>query len=85
MTIILAIAAATGLSTPAALPVEKLISLEERADDQCRGGSGNAQATWRACARRDQLIEALKKRGVCWGPASAIGADQHWINCADNR
>lgn len=64
--------------------VKALIRHEFVLDDRCRGGSGDAPATQRACDARDTLVDQIKSRGWCYGPDDAIEADKHWLLCSQS-
>lgn len=59
--------------------VAKYIAL----NDRCRGGSGDDDATMRACEERDTLLPEVERQGYCWGNASDQSeADRHWQRCS---
>ena len=53
----------------------------EKLNGECRGGSGDSPKTLVVCAKRDAAYAALEKRGVCWGPNDASGAEKRWVSC----
>lgn len=64
-----------------AMNLPNLVSLHESMNDQCRGGSGDNPDTQRYCDRRDAIYKEIERRGWCWGPDSAVGADKSWVEC----
>lgn len=72
----------------AAVPTSEDKAIIDRADrlnSLCRGGGGSEAKTLEACGQRDALMSQITKRGWCWGPDSAIGAERRWIRCSENR
>ena len=67
------------------VPIETLLAEVDKLNDQCRGGSGDSPKTTEACDKRDAKFNEVVARGWCWGPKDAIGADQHWMRCADDK
>jgi len=67
------------------VPIETLLAEVDKLNDQCRGGSGDSPKTTEACDKRDAKFNEVAARGWCWGPKDAIGADQHWMRCADDK
>lgn len=65
----------------------KLIRQYEKANLDCRGGSGDSTDTWMACGRRDLLGEQIEKLGWCYGPSRpGMAAYQHkWLPCRKVR
>jgi len=60
--------------------VAKYIAL----NDRCRGGSGDDDATMRACEERDMLLPEVERQGYCWGSASdSSEADRRWQRCGN--
>ena len=59
--------------------VAKYIAL----NDRCRGGSGDDDATMRACEERDTLLPEVERQGYCWGNAADQSeADRRWQRCS---
>lgn len=77
----LAFAGAAQAEAPYKGWVGQLIVLADKLNDQCRGGSGDAAATKKACDWRANVLRQINEEGWCWGPASAIGADKRWVRC----
>ncbi|MBV2148390.1 SHOCT domain-containing protein [Sphingobium sp. AS12] len=51
-------------------------------NDRCRGGSGDDDATMKACEKRDALMPEVERQGYCWGGASDQSeADRKWQRC----
>ena len=81
---------ATNIKQPASKPksirpqtndaeaILKKLIIEE---DNCRGGSGDRDATWDACERRDLLVEDLTKLGWCWAPDGSPEYEKSWEPC----
>ncbi len=61
---------------------KKLIKRADELNESCRGGSGDEEKTMRACDVRDKLMQDMEAKNICWGPQSAIGADQRWMRCS---
>ncbi|MET4576751.1 hypothetical protein [Ottowia thiooxydans] len=72
-------------SKAAQQPIEALLSEIDTLNDLCRGGSGSTPKTSQACEKRDDKSLEAEKRGWCWGPQAAIGANQHWMRCSDDK
>lgn len=69
---------------PPVLTVSEMITAVEDLNGRCRGGSGDDPATMVACDQRDQMMDALKVEGMCWGnpnDPNEIGADKTWRPC----
>lgn len=60
--------------------VGKTIVTERRLDDICHGRE--SAATNRACASRDKYVNALMKKGWCYGHDPQINAMRDWEPCA---
>lgn len=61
--------------------VAQLIVQEEVLNDKCRGGSGDDNATLKACNERDVIFKKIKAKNWCWGHDDQIGADRVWERC----
>ena len=76
-------------TTPASLEFQKEDkALADRVavlNGQCRDGRGDDERTMAACDQRDNLMAQVERRGWCWGPEDASGADKRWIRCTDQR
>lgn len=61
----------------------KLIHQYEKANSDCRGGSGDNSDTWKACGRRDLLGEQIQKLGWCYGPSRPDMStyEYKWLPC----
>lgn len=68
-------------SAPKPVSVHDLLAAEEKANETCRGGSGDSPATQRACAERDSYVEKLRSRGWCYGTEEQTEADKTWQLC----
>lgn len=49
------------------LTVSEMIAAADDLNGRCRGGSGDDPTTMVACEQRDQMTEALRAEGMCWG------------------
>ncbi|CAH1664154.1 hypothetical protein [Chelatococcus sp. HY11] len=75
--------ASTMQKAPAAPPLRGMASkalIDYWADqnDACRGGSGDDPATDKACSRRANAADELKKRGLCY---RSVKGGQDWVRC----
>lgn len=61
--------------------VAKLMAQEEALNDKCRGGSGDDEATLKACDERDLILGKIQAQKWCWGHDGQIGADRTWEPC----
>jgi len=61
--------------------VAQLMAQEEKLNDRCRGGSGDDNATQKACDVRDDLLRKLQSKNWCWGHEEQIGAERTWEPC----
>ena len=66
-------------------PIEALLKEIDTVNGQCRGGSGDDPKTMDACNKREAKMQEAEQRGWCWGPQTAVGADKHWMRCADDK
>lgn len=80
--IVIAATTANGAEKPTN-KTAKLIRQYEKANSDCRGGSGDDSDTWKACGRRDLLGEQIQKLGWCYGPSKPdMAAYQYkWLPC----
>lgn len=51
---------------------------------KCRGGSGDDDATWRACDLRDYIHPALVSGGWCYGRQGEAGYQMEWHRCGSS-
>jgi hypothetical protein len=72
---------ANSAEVSASMDVQKLMSQQEKFNEQCRGGSGDNPKTIAACKDRDKLYQEIVKAGWCWGPDDAFGYQKHWVRC----
>lgn len=70
-------------SGDAEIPSElrSLVKRAEVEDEQCRGGSGDAPETLKACNRRYAMMVELERRDWCWGGGEASYQDR-WLRCS---
>ncbi|MEW9837992.1 S1C family serine protease [Mesorhizobium marinum] len=53
-------------------------------NSDCRGGSGDEQATWKACDEREHTAESLSAAGWCYGRKGEYGYQMEWHRCKAN-
>jgi len=53
-------------------------------NEGCRGGSGNDEATWRACDAREHTQQSLSAAGWCYGRIGEYGYQMNWHRCGTN-
>lgn len=71
---------------PSALPTNALHKLSNKAlidfwadqNEGCRGGAGDDPQTDRACGRRSEAVDELKRRGLCY---KAVRGQMDWGRC----
>ena len=65
--------------------IKALIRKDDALDDICRAPGGDANG-W-ACLERSRILLKLMHQGWCWDSEKMdpIGADMHWMRCADAR
>lgn len=61
----------------------RIIAQWQDENGKCRGGSGDADATWKACERRDAIGSKLDAVGWCYGRQGEYGYQMHWHRCDD--
>jgi hypothetical protein len=52
-------------------------------NDACRGGSGDDEATFEACDRRDALVDDLRDLGWCYGHDGQYEYQREWEACVE--
>lgn len=62
--------------------VASLIAKEEQLNDKCRGGSGDDQATMKACEERDEIFKQIREKNWCWGKNGQFEYQKKWQKCA---
>lgn len=73
-------------SPPAHLEtVADLLREEAKADEACRGGSGDDPQTQASCGKRDMLVAKLNRAGMCYGPPDLPMYQQKWGPCVEPR
>jgi len=63
--------------------IKPIVLAFEDLNDKCKGGSGDAPATWVSCKKRDDLFTKIKNAGWCWGDGTSeqIESDKQWQMC----
>jgi hypothetical protein len=80
------LAASFAVSSAAPSPeIQSLLALEEKQNDQCRGGSGDSPATQQACDARDVTEKRLNALGYCYGEPGQYEYQKEWQICASSR
>lgn len=64
--------------------VAKLITVEEKLNDKCRGGSGDEASTEQACNDREAIISQIMSKGWCWGPDDKPEYQKDWMPCSNS-
>jgi hypothetical protein len=64
-----------------AVAPQRIIAQWQQENGDCRGGSGNADATWRACDRREVISSKLQTVGWCYGREGEAGYQMQWHIC----
>ncbi len=77
------------LSLPAAAQERRpwpnyLIELQAKANELCRGVSGDNPQSEALCQVRDDLTRRLRAQGLCYGERGQIGAEMRWHWCNAN-
>src|SRR3954468_9340362 len=60
---------------------QALIAESERANDRCRGGSGDDPKPLAACNKRDALNRRIDRLGFCYGREGQHGHQMRWHKC----
>ena len=68
-------------SAPLPAGIAQLVAQEAVLNDRCRGGSGDDDATGKACAARDMIFKQIEAEGWCWGHDGQAEADRDWEPC----
>jgi hypothetical protein len=58
-----------------------MIDLWAQANEQCRGGAGDEQATMDACTEREAYAKRLGHLGWCLKPSGQNSAEAIWKRC----
>lgn len=74
------IVAAFGSQANAASP--ELLSSYKLLNEQCRGGNPDKPSTLNACDKRQNVSQALKNAGYCFGKSGQYGGEMWWHRCA---
>lgn len=61
--------------------VAQLMAQEEELNNKCRDGSGDGDATQKACTARDALFMTINSKDWCWGHDGQVEADKKWERC----
>jgi hypothetical protein len=72
---------AFGQAQPA---TEKLFAVWRDLNTFCRGWSGDDKHLDEVCKTRDEMDEALRKLGYCYGKKGQSGAEMTWHKCTAN-
>lgn len=62
-----------------------LLALWNEQNRECRGGSGDQQATLLACDKREQTDARLRAVGWCYGENAMFGCQTEWRPCGEPR
>lgn len=65
--------------------VKNLLKEEAGLTDKCRGGSGDAPQTMKACTKRDAVVKKLQGLGWCYGEKDQAGYQMEWHPCGATK